>query len=190
MQNLPFFANQDDVPRIQAGTQIIIPDYSFNCYGKVTQWGARVERRGGGERYTLDFQVWRRSEEGPGTTGCYELVDNNLFQMVTSDGGRIEVPVAVQDQIQVHPGDVVGFSVVSSNRQDNGVELQETDDPPGGRVVRVTAWHGTIPMSFSSVGSCRIRVGDNSNYELRSSITAAPIISVVVGKRTSPCNSN
>jgi len=38
------------------------------------------------------------------------------------------VPVAVENQIQVRPGDVVGFSVVSSNRQDNGAELQDTDE--------------------------------------------------------------
>ena len=143
-----------------------------------------MQRGGGGQPYTLDFEVWRRSEEGLGTTGCYELVDNNLFQMIRADDGQIVVAVAVEDQIQVRPGDVVGFSVVSSNRQDNGVELQDTDDTPGGR-VDVTAWYGPLPTSAGAAGSCRIRVGDNSSYELRSSITAAPIIRVDVGKRTS-----
>ena len=185
MQNLPMFANQgggrDDVQRIFPGTQVIIPDYSFTCYGNVTQWGAWVERPGN-ERYTLDFQVWRRSGGGQGTTGCYDLVDNNLFQMVNPDNGEIVVPVAVEDQIQVRPGDVVGFSVVSSNRQDNGVELQRTDDPPGGHVA-VTVWHGPLSLSASAAGSCRIRVGDEDNYELSSSTSAAPIITAV-GKRT------
>ena len=189
MQNFPLFANQGGggVQRFSPGTQIIIPDYSFNCYGNVTQWGAWVERGGGSEHYTLDFQVWRRSEGGQGTTGCYDQVDNNLFQMMSPDDGRIVLPVAVEDQIQVRPGDVVGFAVVSSNRQDNGVELQDTDDdPPGGR-VNVSAWYGPLPTSGGVAGSCRIQVGDD---ELRSSTTTAPIITVVVGKRTSLCNSN
>ena len=186
MQNLPTFADQgggDDVQRILPGTQVIIPDYSFTCYGNITQWGAWVER-GRNEEYTLDFQVWRRSGGGQGTTGCYDLVDNNLFQMVNPDNGEIVVPVAVEDQIQVRPGDVVGFSVVESNRQDHGVELQDDEEPPGGRVA-VTAWHGPNPMSASAAGSCRIRVGGVIGYELRSSTSAAPIITVVVVKRTS-----
>jgi len=187
------FANQgrrEDIEQIFPGTQVIIPDYSFTCYGNVTQWGAWVDRGGGNEEYTLDFQVWRRSEEGQGTTGCYELVDNNLFLAVNPDGGEIIVPVAVEDQIQVRPGDVVGFSVVSSSRQDNGmdrqdngVELQDDDGPPGGDVA-VTAWHGPLPMSASAAASCRIQVGNVVGYELRSSTSAAPIITVVVGKRT------
>ena len=187
MQNLPTFADQgggDDVQRILPGTQVIIPDYSFTCYGNITQWGAWVER-GRNEEYTLDFQVWRRSGGGQGTTGCYDLVDSNLFQMLEPDGGEIMVPVAVENQIQVRPGDVVGFSVVETDREENGVVLQDTDDdPPGGRVA-VTAWHGPLPMSASVPGSCRIRVGDVIGYELRSSTSAAPIITVVVGKRTS-----
>ena len=185
VQNLPTFANQgprDEIQQIFPGTQVIIPDYSFTCYGNVTQWGAWVERGGRGEEYTLDFQVWRRSEGGQGTTGCYELVDNNLFLMVNPDRGEIVVPVAVEDQIQVRPGDVVGFVVVESNQEDNGVELQDTDDdPPEGRVA-VTAWHGPMPTSAIVPGSCRIRVGNVVGYELRSSTSAAPIITVVVGK--------
>ena len=149
-----------------------------------------MERGGRGEHYTLDFQVWRRNGGGQGTTGCYDQVDNNLFRMMTPDDGQIVIPVAVEDQIQVRPGDVVGFAVVSSDRQDNGVELQDTDGtPPGGR-VDVTAWYGPLPTSGSVAGSCRIRVGDDSDYELDSSTTVAPIITAVVGKRTSLCNSN
>jgi len=184
VQNLPTFDDQGGggVERIQPGTQVIIPDYSFTCYGNITQWGAWVERPGGNERYTLNFQVWRRSGGGQGTTGCYDLVDNNLFQMLEPEDGEIVVLVAKEDQIQVRPGDVVGFSVVSSNRQDNGVELQRTNDPPGGRVA-VTAWHGPLPLSAGAAASCRIRVGDEDDYELGSSTSAAPIITVV-GKRT------
>jgi len=39
------------------------------------------------------------------------------------------------------------------------VELQDTDEPPGGRVA-VTAWHGPLPISGSVPGSCRIQVGN------------------------------
>jgi len=114
-----------------------------------------VEHRGGSEEYTLDFQVWRRSGGGQGTTGCYDLVGNNLFLAMNPDRFEIVVPVAVEDQIQVRPGDVVGFSVVSSNQLDNGVELQDTDEPPGG-LVAVAAWYGPLPTSSISIESCRI----------------------------------
>ena len=68
MRNLPRFANQGGgSERFESGTQTIIPDYSFDCYGNVTQWGAFVDRAG--VRYSLDFQVWRRSGGGQGTTG-------------------------------------------------------------------------------------------------------------------------
>jgi len=33
----------------------------------------------------MPFQVWRRSGGGQGTTGCYDLVNSNLFQMLVGD---------------------------------------------------------------------------------------------------------
>ena len=92
------------------GTQAIIPEYSFDCYGNVTQWGAVVKNRNGA--YTLAFQVWRRSGGGQGTTGCYTLVGNNHFASIRPawrGRGRILADVPVEQQIKVRPGDVIGF---------------------------------------------------------------------------------
>ena len=77
VHNLPRFVNQGsyNVERLESGTQAIIPEYSFDCYGNVTHWGAFVRNRNG--IYSLDFQVWRRSGGGQGTTACYKLVGNN-----------------------------------------------------------------------------------------------------------------
>ena len=71
------------------GTHAIIPEYSFDCYGNVTQWGAIVKNRNA--VYTLVFQVWRRSGGGQGTTGCYTLVGNNHFASIRPTwSGRVE----------------------------------------------------------------------------------------------------
>ena len=63
---------------------------------------------------------------------------------------------------------------------DSGVELQRASNPPGGRPVVVTAWYGPFPTSLSAAGSCMLRVGSDSGYDLRSSTTAAPIITASV----------
>ena len=88
MQNLPGFANQGDrdVERLKSdsqGTQAIIPEYSFDCNGIVTQWGAFVENGSFSSQYTLDFQVWRRSGGGQRTTGNYDFVGNNRFSSIS-----------------------------------------------------------------------------------------------------------
>ena len=180
MQNLPEFANQGggSVERLESGTQAIIPDYSFDCYGNVTQWGAFVERAGGIERYTLDFQVWRRkSGGGQGTTGEYDFVGSNRFSQIDPGlGGEILETVSVERQIEVRPGDVIGFYVLSQ-RNDDGVELQHDNNPPGGRVV--TAWFTTSAASTIPT-SIRVRTSNTRSGDLHTSTTAAPIITAMV----------
>ena len=116
VQNLPIFEDQGDrnVERLQSGTQAIIPDYSFDCYGNVTQWGAFVQQAQDSVRYTLDFQVWRRRGGGQGTTGDYDFVGNNHFSSIDPPrGGRIDRYVPVEDQIKVRPGDVIGLYITT-----------------------------------------------------------------------------
>ena len=177
VQNLPVFENQNgrDVDRLQSGTQTIIPDYSFDCYGNVTHWGAYVDRPGPGEGrdYTLDFQVWRRSGGGLGTTGDYDFVGSNSFPSINpAGGGRIDRSVPVEDQIRVRPGDVIGLYITTSG--DNGVELKEQNNGNGDTFF---IWFATsLPAALST----RTGVGSTSGYELTSTTTAAPVITAVV----------
>ena len=182
------------------GTQAIIPEYSFDCYGNVTQWGAVVKNRNG--VYSLVFQVWRRSEGGQGTTGCYTLVGNNHFASIRPawrGRGRILADVPVEQQIKVHPGDVIGFYVQNTTRANGGVQLQQTgddnendeeeDSSSFGRHAVVTAWYGPVSTSVvaaAAAGSCMLRVGTSRGYDLRSSTTALPIITASVAVSTPP----
>ena len=192
MQNLPGFANQggEGVRRFSSGTQALIPDYYFDCYGNVTQWGAFVVPPGRNGLHTLVFQVWRRTGGGQGTTGCYDLIGDNHFQSVSpapQSQGQILKDVPVDQQIKVHPGDVIGFYYASASEEDSedhGVELQRTSNPPGGRPVVVTAWYGPVPTSNAVAGPCMIRIGRDSGYDLRSSTSNAPIITASVAVST------
>ena len=165
--NLPMFADQGggNVQRLQSGTQTIIPDYSFDCYGNVTHWGAYVERHGGDVTYTLDFQVWRRSGGGQGPTGNYDFVGSNLFSSIDPPGGgEIDRSVPVEDQIKVRPGDVIGLYITTS--ADNGVELKQQDN---GNEDAPVIWFAT---SLRAALSTRAGVGSTSGYELTSTTTA------------------
>ena len=176
MLNLPTFENQGGggVERLLSGTQAIIPDYSFECYGNVTQWGAFVEGHGGDITYNLDFQVWRRRGGGQGTTGEYDFVGSNSFPSIDPPGGGeilIEV-VAVEHQIKVHPGDVIGLYFTTSDG--NGVELKQQDNGNGDALV---IWFATsLPAALST----RTGVGSTSSYELTSTTAALPVITAVV----------
>jgi len=178
VRNLPIFVDQgddDDVDRLENSTQTIIPDYSFDCNGTVTRWGAFVERARGSIRYTLDFQVWRRSGGGQGTTGKYDFVGNNRFQSVSpapQSQGQILRDVPVEQQIKVRPGDVIGLHITTS--RDNGVELKQQDTSNGDTLI---IWFAT---SLTAALSTRIGVGSTSSYELMSTTTAVPVITAVV----------
>ena len=186
-----------NVERLESGTQVIIPEYSFDCYGNVTHWGVFVKNRNG--IYNLDFQVWRRSGGGQGTTACYKLVGNNHFSSIRPaqrSRGQILEPIPVEQQIEVCPGDFIGFYVQNTTRANGGVQLQQqdTDDEEEDedeeedsssnisfrRHVVVTAWYGSVSTSVAATGSRMLRVGRNNGYDLRSSTTAAPIITASV----------
>ena len=186
VQNLPVFEDQGGgggIERLEGGstgTQTIIPDYSFDCYGNVTQWGAYVERGGPRESYTLDFQVWRRSGGGQGTTGEYDFVGSNHFSSISAagrSGGRIWTElVPVEEQIQVLPGDVIGVYLRGrGNNDDDGVELH-TNSPD------VTVWF----ITTSAAVSTRIEVGSTASPGLHSSTTGAPVITAMVVPSTPP----
>ena len=128
--------------------------------------------------------------------GCYTLVGNNHFPSIRPawrGRGQILAYVPVEQQIEVHPGDVIGFCVQNTTHANSGVQLQQTGDDDDedneedsssfGRHAVVTAWYGPAAVSTSvvaAVGSCMLRVGSNSGYDLRSSTTTLPIMTASV----------
>ena len=76
VDNLPEFGDTDgrdkpDRDRFQA----IVPAYTFQCAGRVTEWRACVQPGGSAsEQYYIEFQVWRST----GIEGCYELEGYNV----------------------------------------------------------------------------------------------------------------
>ena len=91
--------------RLERVNFYIIPDYTFSCCGRVTQWGACVEDGG---TYEIVFSVYRPSDD-PTLSDCYSLVGMNVILNGTATDGCITLNVSVSDQISVEPGDVVGF---------------------------------------------------------------------------------
>ena len=178
LQNTPLYEDKgdEDVPRLENDNVYLIPAYNFYCYGNVTQWGAYVEEPGGGERYTIDFNVFRPS----GSPNCYSLIGTNRLMNARPIGGgpgsplrgSVVLNVPVVDRISVQPGDVVGV-LPMSNDDDNGIEID--DD-----ITTVTVWYAPADMLGSGAPTCAYQVSAGGN--LPSSITSAPVITAVVGK--------
>ena len=82
--------NRPDDDRFQA----VVPAYEFQCSGRVTEWGACVERHGGNEEeYYIQFQVWRPS----GPSGCYSLVGFNRPVGSNGEDGVLNPPGVSSD---------------------------------------------------------------------------------------------
>ena len=133
VEGLPVFGDTDDDgenpdrDRFQA----IVPAYTFQCSGRVTEWKACLSPGGNSnEQYYIQFQVWRST----GIEGCYDLVDYNTpldvdgskvsESVIIIDGegflvlGRdnapshcVVLPVTESQQIEFQPGDVIGYYV-------------------------------------------------------------------------------
>ena len=149
VDNLPEFGDNGDRPGGNDRFQAIVPAYTFQCTGRVTEWRACVQPGGSAsERYYIQFQVWR-----PTVEGCYELVDYNIplddaqvEEMTITDstsiieaegylsppGDRndllhrcVVLPVRESQQIEFQPGDVVGYYVDrfnNGNPTDGGIQ--------------------------------------------------------------------
>ena len=181
--------------------QAIVPAYEFQCSGRVTEWGACVERSSSRERYYIQFQVWRPT----GPSGCYSLVGFN--RPVGSDGedgvlspmdGALDNCVVLslteEEQIEVQSGDVVGY-YVDHFRLNNG-ELEDRDENDGIQWIEggndvVVYYKDDLPRenirSHYAVGGlnpteCGFPISGNSaSYSLSSYIFATPIISLSIG---------
>ena len=129
VDRLPVFGDTEDrdVPS-RDKFQAIVPAYTFQCSGRVTEWKACLSPGGNSnEQYYIQFQVWRST----GIEGCYELVGYNtpldtdesevLDSIVIIDGegflvpgrysapfGCVVLPVTENSQIEFQSGDVIG----------------------------------------------------------------------------------
>ena len=128
--------------------QAIVPTYTFQCSGRVTEWRACVEPGDNeNEQYYIQFQVWRPTN----INECYELVGYNIPlddareeerdisdsdiiieaegflspRKVDSDDPLhrcVVLPVRESQQIEFQSGDVIGYYVDYYKKRDNMVK--------------------------------------------------------------------
>ena len=196
--------------------QAIVPAYEFQCSGRVTEWRACVQPGGmGREHYYIQFQVWRPTGAH---NGCYSLVDYNipLHHAVEEERNNISnstniieaegflnppdeglshcvvLPVRKNKQIEVQPGDVVGYYVDHFRREDDGTNDDRTD---GGiqwtENSSVTVYYYESPLPRADIKSQYATLNPNSCsfgipeaettfYFLASTANSAPIISLSI----------
>ena len=202
MTSLPVFQDSRDIDlgrppddRLQA----IVPALNFTCTGRVTEWKACVDQGGGGERYYIQFQVWRST----GVQGCYTLVGSNapslgangavdVTLLLTPSGHCVLLSVAENEQIQFQPGDVIGY--YADRHKSNG------DDPSDGGVQwiddnNVAVYYAVdVPLSNlkteyaifplgPDLAACGFNIADStsSSHVLSMSTSGAPIITISLG---------
>ena len=219
VDSLPEFGDSgDNKPPSNPGSdrrQAIVPAYTFQCTGRVTEWRACVQPGGSAsEQYYIQFQVWRPTANG--VDGCYELVDYNIplddareEEMNISDstsiieaegflsppGDRndplhrcVVLPVRESQQIEVQPGDVVGYYVDHIRRR-----ITDDQDPTDGGIQWIESTAVTVYYTddIPRVGiktqyalnvnptACGFQVSPTGNsHSLTQSQISAPIISL------------
>ena len=128
---------------------------------------------GGNEEYELELQVLRPLPVDQNDIQCFSVV-GSYSQTGTPDNSCILIDIPSDDQIPVQPGDVVGFYSDRLRGNGNGgvqLDASRTD---------VTAFYrerASIPAP--TISSCLFIAGPNN---IVISTTAAPVITVVVGR--------
>ncbi len=182
--NIPTFVDTSRT-QLEGPVQAIVPSYYFSCYGNVTMWGACIEPGDNreDELYDIYFQVLRAAPQGP--EGCYDLVGYNCIERGMGGVDELQRCIVLEDippddQIQVEPGDVVGFRIEhfnNGNASDGGVQLvtDKTD---------VTVWYlmGADTRTSDS-STCHFLVGQGPELgRLQSSTNQPPVITAQVCK--------
>ena len=208
VDNLPAFGDRTrdsdylGSPRTPDRLQTIIPAYTFDCAGRVTEWRACVDSGASSERYYIQFQVWRPT----GVPGCYTLVGynapqppmynqgsptfiSNWDQMLQPADRCVLLVVSEGEEIEFQPGDVIGYYVDRfdhNGRDHDDGTLQLVSDQ------NVVAYNITdvplddlktqyaIPALGSDPSFCGFELeGSDSNlFQMTSSIAGAPIVSL------------
>ena len=184
--------------------QAIVPAYTFQCSGRVTEWRACVQPGGGGERYYIEFQVWRRAGS---RDGCYELVGynrpqdtverkesersgfNEVLLSPESDGPLdhcVVLPVREDRQIEFQSGDVLGYYVDRDNDDstDNLAGIQWIEGHDNVVVYYRDELSREDIQSYYAIGGpnpteCGFPIsGEIALYTLADATTAAPLINI------------
>ena len=110
--------------------------------------------------------------------GCYSLVAEDRYDSIPlfQDG---LVDRTVPSVISVQPGDVLGYFMTDSTREDGrreGIQLEEREDDDGERV-----WYnsGTL-VTMGDPATCPFQVGEDRILDTFTN--SAPVISVDIGK--------
>ena len=126
-------------------------------------------------QYNIDFQVWR--PQPPGQESFFSLIGSNSGRNLRPSSSRcVTLDVSENEQIEIEPGDVVGFYFEHSRRNRGGVEVDDS-------AVGVTTWYeeeaeSTCPLDSDT---CELSIGTTGN--LQSSETGgAPVITAAVGE--------
>ena len=177
--NIPFsdLGGGGDSERVPTGRQAIITSYQFQCCGNITRWQTYTEPGGGGHDgdYNIRFQVWR---PGPAvaTDGCYSLLAEDRYDSIPL-GLFGQVDRTVPGAISVQPGDVLGYFMTYSTREDgreDGIQLKEREDDDGERV-----WYNSRTL-VTTGDPCPFPVGEGRILDRFTN--SAPVISVDIGK--------
>ena len=195
--------NRPDSDRFQA----IVPAYTFQCSGRVTEWRACVQFGGSSdEHYYIQFQVWRST----GINGCYDLVgyntpldDKDSEEFLSPPGNSndplhrcVVLPVRESQQIEFQPGDVIGYYVDHfrdrEDRNNSGIQWIEDDEV-------VVYYRDNLPRedikSQYAIGIpnidpsvCGFPTEISDSYSLSTTASSAPIISLSIGTCKYYCN--
>ena len=182
--------------------QAIVPAYTFQCSGRVTEWRACVQPGGrNDEQYYIQFQVWRST----GIEGCYDLVgsnspldDEDSEEFLSPQGDSddplyrcVVLPVRESQQIEFQPGDVIGYYVDHFSRGDGGIQwIDDSDEDEGGVLVH---YRDSLPrediksqyaigISNINPSACGFPTETSNSYSLSTVASSAPIISLSIGK--------
>ena len=127
--------------------------------------------------YTIHFQVWRPSPTvGSDGTGCYSLVGENRFTSITLINRVVSETPEPTNIISVQPGDVVGYYVLSSEGDNDGIQMDIYDDSIN---IYYNEDNGGYPISLGP-DSCQVRAGESGL--LTESTSAAPQLSIDISK--------
>ena len=142
-------------------------------------------QRGGSpdnDRYELEIQVLRPLPVDQNDIQCFSLVGTYSQIGAPIQGGALDhcivIDIPSDNQIPVQPGDVVGYysDAVSDSRDNDGVQLDTNRED-------VTVFYQErASITPSGPSSCSLIAGNNNIADFTDFTTAAPIITVVVGK--------
>ena len=149
----------EEVFGLESNIRALVPHYAFQCSGRVTEWQAYVVTQG---TYSIEFQVWRPF---PDADNSYNRVGSNYFPDVANASQLLILPVQQREErIAVRPGDIVGFSVHSSE-EELSFELNTEED------VYIHVYEENVDPGTDL---------DNYDYGSGSGYVGAPLIKAVV----------